>query len=108
MLFIFGGEEQESAMDFATLKPDEAQKLTLLLGEITRRERNVLFHSFRHFYNSYIQGTVSDDILRLQTGHSDPKMTDHYDHMTDDRGEQVRQAVRAKILSFIPGMAVGE
>jgi integrase len=104
-VFIFGGEEQENAIDFSTIKPDEAQKLTLLLGEIARRERNVLFHSFRHFYNSYIRGTVSDDILRLQTGHSDPKMTDHYDHMTDDRGEQVRKAVQAKILPFIPKVA---
>jgi hypothetical protein len=32
-------------------------------------------------------------------------MTDHYDHMTEGRGEQVRQAVRSKILPFIPGMA---
>jgi integrase len=104
-VFIFSGEEQEKPMDFKTLKPDELQKRQLLLGEIIRRERNILFHSFRHFYNSYIRGTVSDDILRLQTGHTDPKMTDHYDHMTDDRGEQVRQAVRTKILPFIPKVA---
>ncbi|MFP3089358.1 site-specific integrase [Treponema sp. TIM-1] len=69
--------------------------------------RNLSFHGFRHFFNSTIRGTVSDDILRLQTGHLDEKMTDHYDHMTDDRGEQLRKAVQAKILSFIP-MATGE
>jgi hypothetical protein len=32
----------------------------------------------------------------------DEKMTDLYDHMTDDRGEQLRKAVQAKILPFIP------
>jgi integrase len=81
--------------------------LTLAYGEIARRERNVSFHGFRHFFNSTIRGTVSDDILRLQTGHLDEKMTDLYDHMTDDRGEQLRKAVQAKILPFIPQKAVG-
>jgi hypothetical protein len=34
-------------------------------------------------------------------------MTDAYDHMTDDRGEQLRKAVQAKILPFIK-IAAGE
>jgi integrase len=100
--FILSGSESENPVDFDSLEPKMARKLILSYGEIARRERNISFHSFRHFFNSTIRGTVSDDILRLQTGHSDSKMTDHYDHMTDDRGEQVRQAVRAKILPFIP------
>ena len=77
------------------------KRFTLACGEIARREQNVPFHSFRHFLNSTIRGTVSGDILRLQTGHSDAKMTDHYGHITDDRGEQLRQAVQSKILPFI-------
>jgi integrase len=76
-----------------------------ILGEVIRRERNISFHGFRHFFNSTIRGTVSDDILRLQTGHLDSKMTDAYDHMTDDRGEQLRKAVRSKILPFIKDVA---
>jgi hypothetical protein len=32
----------------------------------------------------------------------DEEMTDLYDHMTEDRGDQLRKAVRAKILPFIP------
>jgi integrase len=104
-IFIFSGKEHETPIGFEDFKPEDAQKLTLLLGEIARRERNISFHGFRHFFNSTIRGTVSDDILRLQTGHSDEKMTDHYDHMTDDRGEQLRKAVQAKILPFIPKVA---
>jgi integrase len=80
----------------------------LAYGEIARRERNVSFYSFRHFFNSTIRGTVSDDILRLQTGHSDAKMTNHYDHLTDDRGEQLRQAVQSKILPFLPKASSGQ
>jgi integrase len=83
--FILSGAEREVLPDFNSLAPKVVKKLMLSYGEIARRERNVSFHSFRHFFNSTIRGTVSDDILRLQTGHSDEKMTDHYDHMTDDR-----------------------
>jgi integrase len=104
-VFIFGGNEGQKLIDFGNRNAQEEKKLTLFLGEIARRERNVSFHGFRHFFNSTIRGTVSDDILRLQTGHADEKMTDHYDHMTDDRGEQLRRAVQAKILPFIPKVA---
>ena len=55
-----------------------------------------------------LRGTVSDDILRMQTGHSDEKMTDHYDHMTDERGEQLRKAVQGKILTFISKGVAGQ
>jgi len=89
-------------LNFENLVPDESKKMTLFMGEIVRTERNLTFHGFRHFFNSTIRGTVSDDILRLQTGHLDEKMTDHYDHITDERGEQLRKAVQAKILPFIP------
>ena len=105
--FILSGVESEKPVDFDSLEPRAAQKLLLAYGEIARRERNISFHSFRHFFNSTIRGTVSDDILRLQTGHLDPKMTDLYDHITEERGEQLRKAVQSKILPFIP-KAVGE
>jgi integrase len=101
-VFIVRGDDRENPLDFDTLTPDMAKKMMLVIGEIIRQERNLTFHGFRHFFNSTIRGTVSDDILRLQTGHLDEKMTDLYDHMTDDRGEQLRKAVQAKILPFIP------
>ncbi|GHV84225.1 hypothetical protein AGMMS50212_15650 [Spirochaetia bacterium] len=105
-VLIFGSVDRERQMYFGTMLPNEAKKLTRILGEIIRRERNISFHSFRHFFNSTIRGTVSDDILRLQTGHITPEMTDLYDHMTDDRGDQLRKAIQTKILPFIPNKAV--
>lgn len=104
--FILCESEGEKPVDFSSLDEKQTHKLLMAYGEIARRERNVSFHGFRHFFNSTIRGTVSDDILRLQTGHMDKKMTDDYDHMTDDRGEQLRKAVQAKILPFIPKVAV--
>jgi integrase len=103
--FIISGAERDKPVNFDLLEPKKDQKLLMAYGEIARRERNVSFHGFRHFFNSTIRGTVSDDILRLQTGHVDAKMTDQYGHLTDDRGEQLRKAVQAKILPFIPKAA---
>jgi integrase len=106
-VFIVNGTENDNLLDFKNISSDKAKKLLRFFGEIVRKERNISFHGFRHFFNSTIRGTVSDDILRLQTGHADAKMTDHYDHITDDRGEQLRKAVQSKILPFIP-KAAGE
>ena len=101
-VFIVRGTDRENPLNFETLVPEESKKVMMFMGEIVRIERNLTFHGFRHFFNSTIRGTVSDDILRLQTGHLDEKITDHYDHMTDERGEQLRKAVQSKILPFIP------
>jgi integrase len=101
-VFIMSGYEQTTSIDFNAMPHAEAKKSLRFFGEIARKERNVSFHGFRHFFNSTIRGAVSDDTLRLQTGHSDAKMTDHYDHITDERGEQLRKAVQAKILPYLP------
>jgi integrase len=101
-VFILRGIDREKPLDFKKLKPDESENIMLNMGEIVRLERNLTFHGFRHFFNSTIRGTVSDDILRLQTGHLDEDMTDLYDHFTDERGEQLRKAIQKKILPFIP------
>jgi integrase len=101
-VFIIRGTDREKPLDFKKLRPDESENIMLNMGEIIRLERNLTFHGFRHFFNSTIRGTVSDDILRLQTGHLDEDMTDLYDHITDERGEQLRKAIQKKILPFIP------
>lgn len=43
-----------------------------------RKERNVTFHSWRHFYNSMMRGKIPDAKLRVLTGHKTLQMTDHY------------------------------
>jgi integrase len=106
-ILILHNEDQNKTINFNKLDEREKMRLLRIWGEITRKERNVSFHSFRHFFNSTIRGTVSDETLRLQTGHTDVKMTDHYDHITEERGEQLRKAVQTKILPFIP-KAAGE
>jgi integrase len=95
----------EKRIEFDALEPRKQIEMQMKLGELSRKSENISFHGFRHFFNSTIRGTVSDDILRLQTGHLTAKMTDAYDHITDERGEQLRKAVQDKILPFIRPVA---
>jgi len=54
-------------------------------GEIIRRERNIVFHSFRHFFNTEAQVLGADgDKLRLSVGHESKAMTDNYTHQSYD------------------------
>jgi integrase len=62
------------------------QQFRLALGrigitpeEVTRR--NIVFHSWRHTYNSNMRGRVPDEQLRRVTGHKSEAMTDRYDHV---------------------------
>jgi hypothetical protein len=43
---------------------------------------------------------VPDATLRLATGHNDPNMSNHYDHLTDERLAEIRQAQEENILLF--------
>lgn len=45
-----------------------------------RKERNLSFHSWRHFANTIFRGRVPDSKLQALTGHKTQEMTDHYTH----------------------------
>ncbi len=49
-----------------------------------RKERNVSFQSWRHFYNSLMRGKIHDYKLRQLTGHKTLEMTEHYTHFNID------------------------
>ena len=56
------------------------------VSEKERKEKNITFHSWRHYYNSYlIKKGVSDNIIQTIMGHSnDGKMTKHYTKLSVD------------------------
>ncbi len=51
------------------------------INEKERKERNLVFHSFRHYFCSYLanNGVSSFDIKTL-SGHSQVSMVEHYSH----------------------------
>jgi integrase len=56
-----------------------------------RRDRNITFHSWRHFINSVMRGKIPDEKLRLLTGHRTFSMTEHYTHLLDDDYSEMRK-----------------
>jgi integrase len=76
--------------------------LQVRAGEMMRRERNITFHSFRHFFNTEAQALGADgDKLRLTVGHESKEMTDIYTH-AEKRLDIV------KSIADISHMIVGE
>ncbi len=54
------------------------------IGEAERRERNITFHSHRHFFNSILlEARVPIEKIQRLTGHLSKSMTDKYYHPTD-------------------------
>jgi integrase len=68
------------------------------IEEPERRERNLTFHAWRHFYNTNIRPYVPDYQLRMLTGHSDAAMTDRYTAITAEQ----RQAVARVAEGLLP------
>jgi len=51
------------------------------------------FHSWRHFFTSYMKDRVSDKLLQSQTGHKTLEMLVHYsDHHLSGEDEQIKAA----------------
>jgi integrase len=62
------------------------------IPENARKERNLSFHSLRHFANTRLREVIPDNQVRQVLGHLDPRMTDRYDHQEDGDGfEKIRR-----------------
>ena len=65
------------------------------------------FHSWRHFFTSYMKGKVDDKVLQGMTGHKTIEMLEHYsDHELSDEREKLRLAQKTVFAKLLP--AVGE
>ena len=66
-----------------------------------RKNRNICFHSWRHFFNTTLRaGNIPDAKTQALTGHSTQEMTEHYTHFQASDFNDVRQ-----IQSMIIGSA---
>lgn len=80
--FIFslqGGKRPVSPKIFGMALKKALIKLGLTKEEI--KERNITFHSWRHFANTVMRArNVPDPVVQSITGHSTAQMTEHYSH----------------------------
>jgi integrase len=59
--------------------------VNIKITDTQRRDRNVTFHSWRHFFNTLCRvGKVPDSKLQKLTGHKTQAMTEHYTHYKMD------------------------
>jgi integrase len=74
------------------------RQLNTALGRIgiddaTRKERNLTFHAWRHFFNTFLRmANVVDSKVQSVTGHLTQKQTEHYTHFDTRQFAEVREA----------------
>jgi integrase len=70
-------------------------------GEVIRRQRGVDFHSFRHYFVTWMRscGLLTDGQLRGVVGHQDSSTTDGYTHQTESNLKRIG-TITNNILHF--------
>jgi integrase len=69
---------------------------TIGIGETQRKERNLSFHSWRHFLNTFLlTANVMDSKVRAVTGHVTKKMQEHYTHFDTTKFSEVTEAQKS-------------
>lgn len=48
-------------------------------------DETVVFHSWRHWYNTYMRSALDDHVLKQLTRHRSDELTDRYTHLTDEQ-----------------------
>jgi len=90
-------------------KPVGPRKLRVLLvkalekigiDDDKRKERNICFHSWRHYFNTTMRSNnIMDGKLRAMVGHSSPNMTEHYTHFSTEDFKDI-QKVQNSIINL--------
>jgi integrase len=63
------------------------------IDDTTRKKRNLTFHAWRHFFNTFLRmANIADSKVQSVTGHKTLKMTEHYTHFDTRQFTEVREA----------------
>ena len=62
--------------------------------EEERKERNIVFHSLRHFCATYLRQRTDIETVKSIMGHRTVKMSEHYsDHETQEKIDNMRNVI---------------
>lgn len=65
-----------------------------------QKKQNITFHSWRHYFNTLLlRNNVSEQKIRMMTGHSSAAMTEHYTHLDMTDLNEVKD-IQNSILNF--------
>jgi hypothetical protein len=97
--FIFWGATRERPINQNCILAAYKRALTRIgISPEEQKKRNLMFHSWRHGFNTYSRGKIPDEQLRRVTGHNSVAMTDRYDHPTVETLKDVR-AMQEQLLT---------
>jgi integrase len=89
---IFWGQDRNTPITkTAILKQFKVALSRIGITEEERARRVLLFHSYRHGFNTMVRGKVPDEQLRRVTGHKTLAMSDNYDHAGPENLADVRK-----------------
>ncbi len=89
---VFHGKDPKKPIDNKTIAAkfyDALEKIDITPEE--RKQKNITFHSWRHFFNTMCRGKVPDSKLQRVTGHKTQEMTEHYTHFQLEDYAEVRK-----------------
>ncbi len=60
------------------------------IDEVSRRKRNIVFHSLRHTTNTILRSAgIADSKVRMITGHRQESMTERYTHFRLENYQEI-------------------
>lgn len=89
--FVFWGSLPDKPLVSDQLTEGFKQALySIGITEKMRAERNIVFHSWRHFYATTMVNTLDERHAQMVLGHETPAMTKHYaDHQREEDLEEM-------------------
>jgi len=75
----------------------------ILSGLSETAAKDFTFHSWRHFFTTYMRNKIEDKLLQSQTGHKTIPMLERYSaHRTPGDRDKIREAQREVFSSILP------
>jgi len=98
--YVFSDDGGKTPIPYTRIR-DHFQRALIRIGisDEERKNRNLTFHSWRHFLNTLLRmSDVSDSKVQSVTGHRSMQMTNHYTHFDTRQFTEVRD-VQTNLLT---------
>jgi integrase len=101
--YVFWSESRNDMPMHGTCFLDALRKTLVQIGFSEEKAGEYYFHSWRHFYTSYMIGKLDKKLLKSQTGHKTDVMLAYYaDHCIEGDRELIQAKEREAFAGLLP------
>ena len=101
--FVFWTETNNETPMYGQIFVDGLRFALVEIGFANVEAKKYVFHSWRHFYTSYMMGKLDKKLLKSQTGHKTDVMLAHYgEHEIEGDRQLIQQKEREAFAGLIP------